>query len=49
MLVLGDMNAKVAEERGKIVGKWKVDGTNETEGCLIGVCAERKWFLSYVF
>ena len=48
VVVLGNTNAKVWEEGGKMVGKWEVTEANENGECLVGLCAERKLFLSNV-
>lgn len=50
IFLIGDMNAKVGgEETGCMVGKGRVDGTNENGEYLVGVCAEGGLFLANTF
>ena len=50
VIVMGDMNAKVGDERvDEVVGKWGVPGKNENGEWLVDVCAERGLFLANTF
>jgi len=47
VIVMGDMNAKVGDERiDEVVGKWGVPGKNENGDNLVDICAERGLFLA---
>ena len=50
IILMGDMNGKVGgHERGRVVGKYGVDGVNENGEMLVDMCAERCLFLANTF